>query len=251
MINKILEQIGLNKNEIKIYLELLKLWNSMVWNIVKKSWIPRATVYDTLERLLEKSLVIKGSKNWQKTYEAERPETLHYMLEKKKDEIKYLDSSLSKMMPELQSMANQFSIVPSIKFYEWLDWVEKVLNDTLNAKEEVYTYVNTDWMDRYIFDLNEKYLKKRKELWIKKKWLLVKTPDTIKRLKWYDKSVSKARFLSKDCLFSLECEIYDWKVSFMTFSEEKIIAMIIENKEIYEMHRKLFEEYWKTAEIIN
>lgn len=250
MINKILEQTGLNKNEAITYLALLKSWTDMVWNIIRKTNLPRATVYDSLERLLKKTVISKSSKQWTVSYTAEPPQVLQYLLEKKKDEIWYVENSLNKILPELKSLYNPYSILPWIKFYEWIEWIEKVLNDSLTSTEVIYTYVNVDWMDKYIKEINDKYLENRKKMKVFKKWLVLKTPYAEKLTKWYDKSVTETRLLDKKYFFSLECEIYDSKVSFITYTNDKPVWIIIENKEIYQMHRSLFELNWENAEII-
>ena len=53
METKILEEIGLTQNESKVYLSLIELGSSSVTQIIQKSGLHRAVVYDLLERLLE------------------------------------------------------------------------------------------------------------------------------------------------------------------------------------------------------
>ena len=49
-----LQKIGLNPNEIKIYLVLLRLGQGLAGEISKESQINRTTTYDSIERLIEK-----------------------------------------------------------------------------------------------------------------------------------------------------------------------------------------------------
>ena len=248
MIANILEEIGLNKNETIIYLSLLKTWTSFVWNIIKSSWLPRATTYDSLERLYKKSIIVKSSKSWNTVYTAEPPEVLRFLLEKKRDEIEMLESNLDKIMPELKWMHNPYSILPDIKFYEWLDWIQKVLSDSLKSKEIIYTYTNVDWMIEHIKEINEDYLEKRKKYKVRKKWLIVDTPYAREFVPKYDKTVTQSRILKSSVNFDLEMEIYDWKISYLTFTNDKPVWVIIENNEIYQMHRSLFELNWAISE---
>ena len=60
MDNQILEtliKIGLTDAEAKIYLVLLELGSSQAVHITSKSALHRRTVYDAIERLVEKGLV--------------------------------------------------------------------------------------------------------------------------------------------------------------------------------------------------
>ena len=52
-----LEQIGLTKGEIKVYVALLELGESTKTPIARKSEVSPGKVYDVLERLLRKGLV--------------------------------------------------------------------------------------------------------------------------------------------------------------------------------------------------
>ena len=55
---KILEEIGLTKGEIKVYLTLLKIGNTTSGRIINESGVSRSKVYDVLERLKQKGLAI-------------------------------------------------------------------------------------------------------------------------------------------------------------------------------------------------
>ena len=57
----------LAKNESKLYLSLLELGSASATQLIQKSGLHRAVVYDILERLIEKGLasfVIKGRKKY-------------------------------------------------------------------------------------------------------------------------------------------------------------------------------------------
>src|SRR3989338_6893554 len=52
-----LQKIGLSLSEAKIYLALIRLGSAQAGRISKESQINRTTVYDSIERLIEKGLV--------------------------------------------------------------------------------------------------------------------------------------------------------------------------------------------------
>ena len=54
---KELLDLGFNKNEIKVYLALLKLGVSSVSEISKTSNVDRTLIYGILDKLIEKGLV--------------------------------------------------------------------------------------------------------------------------------------------------------------------------------------------------
>ena len=53
----ILEELGLTKNEIKIYLALLELGTTPAGILIKKVDMHRASVYDVIDQLINKGLI--------------------------------------------------------------------------------------------------------------------------------------------------------------------------------------------------
>ncbi len=76
MDEQILEEIGFTRNEIKIYLALLKLGASTTGKIIESTGLHRAIVYDTLEKLLKKGIVSFVIQNNRKVFKAYDPERL-------------------------------------------------------------------------------------------------------------------------------------------------------------------------------
>ena len=62
MITEVLENLGLSKNEARIYETLLKEGESPVGFLAVKSGVHRRNVYDTLNRLIEKGLAFEIQK---------------------------------------------------------------------------------------------------------------------------------------------------------------------------------------------
>ena len=59
----VLNELGLEERETKIYLLLLKEGDSSALQIARKVKIDRTTIYDVLERLISKGLVSTYTKN--------------------------------------------------------------------------------------------------------------------------------------------------------------------------------------------
>lgn len=95
-IYKTLASIGLSKSKIKIYLDLLRFPSSSVMNISKRTNIHRTNIYDSLNDLEAKNLIIKDLNGKSATYSALRPEEiLKYIKNAQrdlKDIIPYLEN---------------------------------------------------------------------------------------------------------------------------------------------------------------
>ena len=65
-----LKLLGLNDIDVKVYIVLLKLGESLASEIAKNAEIPRASVYDILERLQQEGLVSYIVKDYKKYFSA-------------------------------------------------------------------------------------------------------------------------------------------------------------------------------------
>ncbi|GAH58434.1 unnamed protein product, partial [marine sediment metagenome] len=81
---KILESIGLTKNQALVYLSLLKLGSTTAQNIIKESGLHRSRVYDSLEMLQQKGLVGSVLKDFKQYFQAVPPKKLMDYLDEKR-----------------------------------------------------------------------------------------------------------------------------------------------------------------------
>lgn len=69
-----------------------------------------------------------------------------------------------KILPELLSITNTLALKPKIKYYEGMEGVKNILNDTLTAKKELLGYSNlkafAELFDDYIKEYAQQKMKK-------------------------------------------------------------------------------------------
>jgi len=97
----ILENLGLTKYQVRIYLTLLEIGYATVGTLVTKIDIDRVCCYDSLNRLRKKGLVGCIIKDKKKYFQAVEPEKLLKILEEKEEVIKKEKEELKKALPEL------------------------------------------------------------------------------------------------------------------------------------------------------
>lgn len=83
MLEKQLEELGLRKNEIKVYLSLFDLGQCRAGQIIDYTNLHRNLVYTALEELVEKNLVIKMEKGKVAMFEINDPVVLQELVENK------------------------------------------------------------------------------------------------------------------------------------------------------------------------
>ena len=240
-----LEKIGLNKSQSKIYSTLLNNGELKGSEIAKETKISRQLTYKVLDELIDINLVKKNDKDGSvATFEITHPVNLEKLLIKKENEIKKSQEELKLVINNLTSDYNLISGEPGVKVFEGVDGIKKVLEDSLKTKGEILTYADVEPLIRHIKELNDDYVQKRLKLGIKKRALVLDTEFARKYMKEnYKGKVTDTRFISNDEIppFSAFVEIYDDKISYITFNNQKLIGIIIQNSEIAKINKYLFE----------
>ncbi len=236
---KILTKLGFSEKEAKLYLACLEVGSGTVLQISKRSEIPRGSAYDILEEMLEKGYVSKIHKNKHIVFSAVDPEVLKDRFE---DRVRDLEIAL----PELKGLFNKQS-QPKVRYFEGIDGVKRVYEDTLTATTEILNYANSKEIRIHWSNYDNEYVKKR----IKKKIFLKGiAPDDefgIQVKKEDKKSMREIRLLSnKEFSFTNEINIYDNKVAIVSFQNEPI-GIIIESQEIADTQRDIFKMAWAFA----
>lgn len=233
---------------MKIYLKLLELGPVQAGNIIQTTKLSRATAYDALDRLTKKGLVSKSTKHSVALYIPTDPKFLEFLLQNEQDRIAKNQEKLKRYMPELLSKQNARMRLPSVRIYEGFEGIQKVLDDTLVAKEIVYAYANIDPIETTVESIITAYRKKRAKTNMRVNGLIIKTPDAERILMNYDRKHVEYRWLPAGSnMFYLEMSIYDGKVSYITYRDTNPIAVVIEDADIYNLHRSTFETLWNLS----
>lgn len=255
MYKDIFTSLGLSDNESTIYECLLKNGRSTVGEIIKKTPLKRGVAYNILSDLIKKDLVsekkIKIRKGKEKVshFIPNHPEKLREYLKNKKSQLDKIENTLNANLPSLVSDFNLISGKPGVRFFEGIEGVKKVLEDSLTSKEIIYSYADLEAVVKYINKINQEYSKKRDALNIKKRVIFIDSPFTRDYLKNYHRETTFMKFINyKLYPFNSVMQIYDGKVSYITLSEASKIGVIIEDKNIYQMHKSLFEFAWLKAQ---
>src|ERR1700692_203110 len=101
MLEKYLQEIGLNEKEAAVYLALLSVDSSSVLDLAKKTKIKRPTVYVVLETLSKKGLVSETTVGNKTHYQAEPPERLETFVERQKVVLEEHSKRLIDIIPQI------------------------------------------------------------------------------------------------------------------------------------------------------
>src|SRR3989344_7078089 len=138
---KILEEIGFTKGEIKVYLTLLELGSTTTGGIIKKSKVSPSKVYDILEKLIQKGVVNYVIKGKVKYFEAASPKRILEYLQEKEEKIKAQEKELNKVLPQLIQKQKLIESIQEAKVYKGWKGVQTAFNFILEVLKRGENYI--------------------------------------------------------------------------------------------------------------
>ncbi|MEI8249003.1 MAG: helix-turn-helix domain-containing protein [Candidatus Taylorbacteria bacterium] len=142
MLEKYLQEIGLNEKEAVVYLFLLTVDGSSVLDISKKTKINRSTTYIVLESLAKKGLVSETTIGKKTHFQAEQPERLETYIEQRKILLEEQSKKLKDIIPQIKSVQRESGEKPIVQYFEGKEGIF-ALNESLfkdNEEKEPVAY---------------------------------------------------------------------------------------------------------------
>lgn len=245
----ILQKLGLNEKEVKLYLTLLELGSASVRQLSAVSRINRGTAYDILKKLRKRGLATVYNKEDQKYFSAADPERLESLIGERQVELSSLADNLRRLIPELQSIYNEGGGKPVARFYEGEAGVRALLDDVLSSlralseeAREYYVYSSVsvrDELHRIYPDYNPRRIAQK---------IYVKTISLgpggelvgLDERKWIQKAVDSLTYIL----------IYNGKCGMISYDASgNLVGVIIDNDGIYETQKLIFAQLWSLLKI--
>lgn len=242
-------EMGFSDKESDVYIAILELGKGTVTNISRKAGINRTTGYDILTSLTSKGVVNVLGKEPKQEYAAESPELIKEYLNKKKTEAEENIKKADDLISELNLIYTSENR-PKIKFYEGINGLKTVYEDTLTSSEPIRAYATIDDMHRTLPNYFPEYYKRRAAKGIFIRGVVPKTKLGIDRSKYDKEEMREIAFVPADkYYFSPEINIYDNKIMIASWREK--LGIIIESEEISDALKKMFELSWAEAKRID
>ncbi len=250
---QLLEKLGLDIYEARVYLALLELGPSLVTKISQKADINRTTTYDIVRRLIKYGLIRKASGEGAKMkYAAENPDKLVKFLENKKDLYKQRSEEAKALLPQL-NLLFKVKTRPVIKFFEGDEGFKGIYEETLKSKEEILSVADFEMWDTD--DLREwgaNYNRKRSQLKIPERILGLKTEKGVKWMTSYPTTLkyTKYRWMPEGRFpaFNSEINIFDDKLMIALLKKPNRMGILIQSVELTNILKAVFEMAWESAE---
>ena len=220
--------IGLSKNEAKIYLALSELGSTTIGDIAKNSKIHRSNVYDAIEGLVQKGLASFILKDKVKYYQATEKE------EKVKNLLPRLEL-LQSLSHEKSEASIQVGLAAS----------RRALDSFLKYNSEILVMGAPSGLGKLIGPFLQNYHKRRTDRKIVMKH--ISNTDSFDRIKVLKSlKYTEVRVLPSEYDNPVTTFIVGPEVTFIQFIENPVI-ITIKNKSMADGYRKYFYYMWKNA----
>lgn len=241
----VLHNLGLTKNEVKVYISLIENGSSPAGIITEKTGIHRRNVYDSIERLIGKGLVgfiiIKGKK----FFEAVDPKYFHRLLQEKKETIEEYEKSFIGLYPFLDGLYKKSKEKQELTFYRGEEAIKLLLNNVLDSKS-VNHVLGAQLLDDKYNKFIETYHARRIKEKIHEKIIFninaYKRGLEVAKMPYVD-----VRFFPTEYSNELTLNIYNGRVGLLVYSKSDPISIMIKNKKIYDGFLTYFEMLWNIS----
>ena len=236
----ILNNLGLNEKESKVYLACLELGSATVQELSEKSGVKRTSIYNFLEELKTKGLITEIKQDRKTLLVAEDPQVLRKSARDKVKEAEEYAGKIETALPELLGIFNLPGEKPKVKFYGGLEGIKQVYEDTLTEGGPIYAFTDYEKLLNTIEpDYMIDYARRRAEAGI---FIYSVSPPG----PWAEKAIEMGKEQKREVKivaglkFETEINIYGNKVALISF-RRPYAGVIIEDRAI----AKTLKSVWK------
>ena len=226
---EIFYELGLDEKETEIYLILIKIRKGRVGDILRKTKIERRTIYDVLERLIQKGYLTYYKENNTQIYKPIDPENILLKLEEQKQEFK-------KIIPQIKSLEEE-NTETEVEILKGKQGIRTIFQEILQYEEHLGIGDLNPFLNEYKNEAKRlidgmKKTKHKEKIIYKKGQKIVKTKN------------GEYKQLNKEQLPIIQTIIYGNTV-IQFIIEENPTLIKIKNKKIAETHKEYFKILWE------
>jgi len=253
-LTKELSIFGLNEVETKIYLHLLNNPPQTMLDLSRQLAIPRTSIYDNSQRLIEKGLIEKVVTFKSQKIKAYPIEMLKLIIDRKKNELEQLEASFSTIEKNIAQTTGMVGAT-EVRYYQGKEGMQQMMWNSLKADKDVVGYsifgrveiVGMKFEKRYAEEFRNKGLTDRvitnptKEIMATLKKYIVP--------KWHHISDVNIRTLPVSKLYVAgDTAIYNDTFAVLYWKKGEIVGVEIDNAEFVRTQKSIFELLWSIAE---
>jgi len=241
----LLEKLGITQTEAKIYMLLLRLGSTHATPLIKKAELHRATVYDVLDRLIEKGLVSYVIKEGKRFYEAANPQRFEVILQERQKQLDEQKGLFKEVRPELENLKSIAKQKQEAQIYQGREGLKTVLEEVLRQKKTFYVLGAQGNFQKYLSDYHNYWHKQILKRNIPMRMIYAEKCRKL-RTKKSPLPGTEIRFIKKLYDGPTTTHFYGETVLITTWGEQPLVIKVV-NKTLAENYKRFFKIIWGIA----
>ncbi len=235
-----LEGLGLTRNEAIVYITLLELGKAHIGGLAEKTRMHRRTIYDCLERLIDRGLVSFIMEGKVRFFIAAKPQKL-------KEIVKEKEANIENILPKLFEIAQQSKAITDVIVHKGKEGLKNIMEDIIKSKPKIWYSLTsagkaTEVLPFYLPQFHERRIKEN----IKLEIIFGRNEQAIKRSRELKKlKLTEAKLIGTKYVIPISIWLYNNKVAFMLWESET--GIMIENKETADTFKHYFKVLWNAS----
>ena len=238
-IAEVLEKIGLNEKEAKVYLALLELGTASAYGIAPKANLKRPITYIVLESLMQKGLVTRVPQVRKALYVAEDPNKLL-------GEVRHKEELLKRFMPSLEVLYNARKEKPRVQLFEGIAGIRSVYEKVLASGEEVLFFGTGEGVQKHDPEWVQLFLKRIQEQHVPVKDIIMQNPRNVGYIQLFKNTSYLLRYMPKGFTVPADSVIFGDNVGLFSF-RPTIFCVLITSKDLSSLMRTWHAMAWESA----
>jgi predicted transcriptional regulator len=235
---ELLQSLNLSSSEAAVYLAALELGESSILEIARESGVKRSSIYNFLEELKSRGLIIETKKKKRAVFSAAPPRSL---VEIENTRLK----DLQRLLPELEAVENKSRTKPRVTFHEGIEGIKHAYTDSFKAKGSILGFSDFDAGLKVMgYDYYTDYYepeRARRKLYYRA--IVRDSAETREYIKDDNRYWRESKILPGEGV-STEINIYNDTVCLNSFRAKKPFAVLIEDKDLAQSLRYVWQQLW-------
>ncbi len=228
-----LENLGLKKSEIKVYLTLLESNSASASEISEKSDMHRKNVYDALYHLHKLGLIGYSQIETKRIFHATDPQKLVDIIDSRKKEMQ-------EILPELKALYRSPSSTDNVTLFTGKEGLKTIFEDILNSKKNYDKLGTEEKFKEFLPHYYSQYQKKKSEKRIHCRAIY---SENERNKDFVTEFSGEVRFLPKKFINPATTIIYGHKIAIIIWKEIPI-GILIDSEGASESYKYYFETLW-------
>lgn len=245
-----LKQLGLNENEAKTYLALLKLGQTNISRLSSELSIPRTTLYYSIAGLKEKGFAFERISAKKRLFSARSPEFLSKKAASQLKLAKEVNNNITTLIPSLKKLASNPLSFSQVSHFEGRESVWEVFEIILRSNKDSYWFgFGQTFLKNYDFDyFVANFSKKRRQFGRTKSYNIIPPFDGAAKIASRGETdFQEFRFLGKEQNFNAGICIFGNKIAIFSY-DNGLSATLIQGEAIAEIASTMFMMIWNSLE---